>query len=173
MSETKVIGKIKIHFGCSIYFCFETPVFYVIMRKNMVKSGRPPLTIWRMRIACWIPKVTNTHSEYVIIIAFALKQRLHESPSQLCYTTLQTALFFYYLRNFSPAYGFSLCITVHFFKCWLVGGEQVTALLVTVAVMRTESPSSHCAVEWSTSTCQGWVSSSLRSAPCSICTYHF
>jgi len=28
------------------------------------------MTVWRMRIACWIPKATNTHSEYVILIAF-------------------------------------------------------------------------------------------------------
>jgi hypothetical protein len=25
----------------------------------------------RMRVACWIPEATNTHSEYVIIIAFS------------------------------------------------------------------------------------------------------
>jgi hypothetical protein len=30
------------------------------------------MTIWRMRIAGWIPKARNTHSEYVIIIAFPL-----------------------------------------------------------------------------------------------------
>jgi len=34
--------------------------------------------IWRMRIACWIPKTTNTLSEYVIFIAFLLQQLLHE-----------------------------------------------------------------------------------------------
>jgi hypothetical protein len=31
-------------------------------------------TIWHMRIACWIPKATNTLSEYVIVIAFVLQQ---------------------------------------------------------------------------------------------------
>jgi hypothetical protein len=36
------------------------------------------MTIWRMRIAGWIPKATNTHSKYVIIIAFPLQERLHE-----------------------------------------------------------------------------------------------
>jgi len=36
------------------------------------------MAIWRMRIACDIPKVTNTHSEYVILIALPLQQRLHE-----------------------------------------------------------------------------------------------
>ena len=30
------------------------------------------MTIWRMGIACWIPKVTNTHSEYVILENCAL-----------------------------------------------------------------------------------------------------
>jgi hypothetical protein len=32
------------------------------MWKNVVDRGRPQMTIWRMRIACWIPKVTNTRS---------------------------------------------------------------------------------------------------------------
>ena len=35
--------------------------------------------IRRMRIACWIPKATDTHSEYAILIAFRLQQWLHES----------------------------------------------------------------------------------------------
>jgi len=26
------------------------------------------MTIWRMRISCWIPKATRTHSEYVILL---------------------------------------------------------------------------------------------------------
>ena len=26
------------------------------------------ITVWRMRIACWIPKATNTHSQYVILL---------------------------------------------------------------------------------------------------------
>jgi len=41
--------------------------------------------IGRMRIAYWLTKVTNTDSEYVIIIAFALQQRLRESSSILRY----------------------------------------------------------------------------------------
>ena len=36
-------------------------------------------TIVRMSIACWMPKATNTHSEYVIHIAFPVLQLLHES----------------------------------------------------------------------------------------------
>jgi len=44
------------------------------------------MKIWRMRIARWIPKATNTHSYYVILIAFPLQQWLHERGSLLRYT---------------------------------------------------------------------------------------
>jgi len=39
-----------------------------------------------MRIACWVPKGTNTHLEYVIVIAFPQQQRLHERASLSRYT---------------------------------------------------------------------------------------
>jgi len=41
------------------------------------------MTIWRMRIASWIPKATYTHSEYAILIVFPLQQWLHERLSML------------------------------------------------------------------------------------------
>ena len=44
------------------------------------------MAIWRMRIACWIPKAINTHSEYVIIIAYPLQQWLEERVSMSRYT---------------------------------------------------------------------------------------
>ena len=37
--------------------------------------------IWRMRIACWINKATNTPSDYVTFIVFPLQQCLHERAS--------------------------------------------------------------------------------------------
>ena len=46
------------------------------------------MTIRRMCIACCIPKSTNTHSEYVILIAFPVQQWLDESMSMLLYLTL-------------------------------------------------------------------------------------
>ena len=51
------------------------------MWKNVVERGRPQMTIWRMRIACWIPVAINTHSEYVILIASPLQQWLYERAS--------------------------------------------------------------------------------------------
>jgi len=53
---------------------FGNSAVYEIMWKNFVQPGnRPQMIIWGMRIACWIPKATNTHSEYVILIAFPLQ----------------------------------------------------------------------------------------------------
>jgi len=42
------------------------------------------MKIWRMAIACWIPKAIKTHLVYVLFIAFALQQRLDED-AHLCY----------------------------------------------------------------------------------------
>jgi hypothetical protein len=56
------------------------------VEKRIVEPGRPQMAIWRMRIACWIPKATNTHSEYETLIAFPLQQRFHERASMLRYS---------------------------------------------------------------------------------------
>jgi len=72
MFQTKVVEEIKIHILCSVFFFFENRVVYEIMWKNIVERGRPQITIRRMHFACWITKATNTHSEYVILIAFPL-----------------------------------------------------------------------------------------------------
>jgi hypothetical protein len=60
---------------CSITFFFflgggENLAIYEIMRENIVEPGRPQMTKWRMRIACWILNSTITHSVYVILIDF-------------------------------------------------------------------------------------------------------
>jgi hypothetical protein len=52
------------------FFFFENRVVYEIMWQNVVELDKPQMTIWRMRIACWIAKATDIHSEYVILTAF-------------------------------------------------------------------------------------------------------
>jgi len=39
-----------------------------------------------MRTACWIPTAADTHSEYVIFIAFLLPLWTHESAAMLRHT---------------------------------------------------------------------------------------
>ena len=46
------------------------------MWKNIIQPGRPQMTIWRIRIADWISKATNTHSEYELLVAFPIQQWL-------------------------------------------------------------------------------------------------
>jgi hypothetical protein len=58
----------------SINILFENRAVSEIIWKNFVEPERLQVAIWRMRIACWIPKATNTHSQYVILIAFPPQQ---------------------------------------------------------------------------------------------------
>jgi len=67
-------------------FIFRKCAFNEIMWENTVQPDRPQKTIWRMRTACWIPKATNTHSEYAILAAFPRQQWLQERASMLRYT---------------------------------------------------------------------------------------
>jgi hypothetical protein len=59
------------------------------------------VTKWRMRIACWIPNATNTHSEYVILIDFPLRQWLRERASMLfaCVARLEMAMYSSWIRK--------------------------------------------------------------------------
>ena len=66
----------------------ENRAGYEIMWKNIVEWDSPRMTIWRMRMAYWVPKATNTHSQYVLLIAFPLQQWLHERSSMKRYTNI-------------------------------------------------------------------------------------
>jgi hypothetical protein len=41
-----------------------------------------------MNTACWVPKATNTLTEYVLLTASPLQQWLRESSSLLSYTNI-------------------------------------------------------------------------------------
>jgi hypothetical protein len=58
--QTKVEKKNQnTHFMYSEFsFSFSPKITW----KNIVEPGRPQIKIWRLHIACCIPKVTNTHS---------------------------------------------------------------------------------------------------------------
>jgi len=76
MFEGKVIVKIKTHMLCSVTF----------FQQSWHQPGRPQVTVWRMHIACFVRKATDTHSEYVILIALPQQQWLHECALMLRYT---------------------------------------------------------------------------------------
>jgi hypothetical protein len=92
MFRTKVVEKNQNkHFVFSNLFFFsfliENRAVYEKIWKNIVEWGMPQMTIWRMRIACWIPKANKyTHSGCVIHTASPQQKWLHECASMLRYT---------------------------------------------------------------------------------------
>ena len=62
------------------------------MWKNMVQPGRQQATIQCTCFACWITKSTDTHSEYVSLVAFLQQQWFGKRASTLhclsCYKWL-------------------------------------------------------------------------------------
>jgi hypothetical protein len=66
------------------------------MWKIIVQTEQAPddSTIRRMRFACWIPKATETHSEYFMLIAFLRQQWLCESALMVCYAYIALPVWF-------------------------------------------------------------------------------
>jgi len=87
----KFVDNIKIHLMFSNFFLNRS--VYKLTSKNILEQYWPQVTIWHKRISCWIPTATNTHSQYVILIAFPLQQWLHEHASLLRYTYIDCRVF--------------------------------------------------------------------------------
>jgi len=67
-------------------------------------------------MACWIPKATNTHSDYVTCIAFLLQQWLHKRASLLRYTYI-------------------VCLVkIHFSNLHIVHSRQIAQALSSIAL---------------------------------------
>ena len=60
--------------------------FYDNVEKKNSTARQPQMTIWLLRISCRVLKATNTLSQYVIIVAFTLKQWSQEHAPMLLYT---------------------------------------------------------------------------------------
>jgi hypothetical protein len=56
-----------------------------VEKYGKARQAREDNRVWRMRIARWLAKATDTQLEYAILIAFALQQRLSERASILYY----------------------------------------------------------------------------------------
>jgi hypothetical protein len=90
----------------SNFFSPENSAVYKIMWKNIARQATDDNITRRMRIACWISKATNTHSEHVILIAFPQQHWLRERTSTLhlyvhCLSFCVALFLFMYLFLFS------------------------------------------------------------------------
>ena len=73
------------HSTFSNIFFPESRAFCEIMWKNVVQPDRPRITIRHMRFASWITKATDTHSEYVILIALPRNSNYVNMPQFYSY----------------------------------------------------------------------------------------
>jgi len=80
-----LVEKIKTHNLCSVTFFRKSCHLWDDVEKYL-EPATPQMTKWLMRIACWIPKATNTYSYHVILIAFPLQRWLHDRVSVLRFT---------------------------------------------------------------------------------------
>jgi hypothetical protein len=75
----KAVEKFKTEILCHVYEQMRKKVWYS-------RTGHNDTIIGRMRLAGWINKVIETHSEYVIFIASPRQQWLRERAPTFCYT---------------------------------------------------------------------------------------
>ena len=94
--------------------------------KNVVEPDRPQMAIWRMRITCWINKTTDTHSEYVILIAFPQQQWLHGLASMLRYTYIACPVSSIEVCNFNTSDKECVFVFIGFLQTFLWGMPQNT-----------------------------------------------
>ena len=80
------------------FFFLENRGVYEMMWKNVVQ-----------RTPYCLPKTTNTHSEYVILIAFPLQQLLQEHASMLPYMYIAGIVLFFFYK--SDKFCFKLLVT--------------------------------------------------------------
>jgi len=86
VSEKLVEKNQNTHFLFNNFF--RNSVVYEVW-KNIVQSDRPHIKIWRMRIACWMPK-------YLILIAVPLQQWLNTRATMLRYTYIASHIALYF-----------------------------------------------------------------------------
>ena len=78
------------------------------MWKNNVEPGRPEMTIWCIRFACWMSTCAHTHththrhthSGYEVLIALPLQQLLRECALVLRYMYIALSIMPYLIQHY-------------------------------------------------------------------------
>jgi len=95
----KFVEKIKTDILCSIAYFSENRAVMKQCGENVVEPDVPQMTIWRVLIPCWIPKATNTNSQFLILIALPLQQWLHKRASLFRYKHIAFLVLFWLSRS--------------------------------------------------------------------------
>jgi len=112
MFQKETVQKIKSHILCSITF-FSKILPFTRKLQNLTEPDRPQMTIWPMRIACWIPNARNTHSECVILIDLSLQKWFPKVPQYYIIRTFPGLLILgcgapfvflkYFIKEYNPS----------------------------------------------------------------------
>ena len=80
--QLKVAEKIKAHILCSVTFCRKSCRLWDNVEKySGAREATYDVSIWRIRVACWISKATCTHAH---AYALALKHKHGRAHTQIC-----------------------------------------------------------------------------------------
>jgi hypothetical protein len=94
------VGKIKPHILCSkASFRKSCLLWDNVENYGTARQATDDNIIWRMRFACWVTKAIDTHSEYVILIAFPRQQWLRQRAPMLYYTYIACLLIYIYIYS--------------------------------------------------------------------------
>ena len=105
MSQKKAVDEMKTNVSYSITFFFfrkSCRLWDNVEKYGRARQAKYDNIIRRMRFACCIPKATDTHSEYIILIASPWQQWLRERVSMLCHAQIACRVtFFFFFLNIS------------------------------------------------------------------------
>jgi hypothetical protein len=101
MFQTELVEKIKTHFMINIFFRKSCCLWHIVKKYYTVGQAKDDNIILCMRFACCILKATNTHSEYVLLIASPLQQWLQERSSMWRHTYSTLLVLCHRHRHFS------------------------------------------------------------------------
>ena len=91
--QTKVVEKIKTHIFCTTIFLNRA--VYETMWKNFAERSSPEMTIWRMRILCWI--TTDKHTLRICTI-YCFSNTTMVARTRLNVTFLRTLPLWLYIE---------------------------------------------------------------------------
>jgi hypothetical protein len=86
MCQTKVVEKIGTHFMVNSLFPKIVPFMRYVGKYDTLRQDTDGNIIGGMRFACWTNKSADTHSEYLIFIAFPRQKWFVETAPILRFT---------------------------------------------------------------------------------------
>ena len=90
----KVVQKIKTRILCSKTFPENRAIYEIMWEKyGRARQATDDNVVGYLHFTCWIIKATDTHSAYVILVAFPRQQSLGERASCYCYTFIVCLVF--------------------------------------------------------------------------------